>query len=289
MRIIEDLDRRSYSIAVTPAAFARTSLPHAQFVGHYYANPGYSIERDMLDSYLLLYTLNGRGCLRYGNSVSKLEKGTAFLIDCNAYHLYYTDSPAIWEFVYLHFAGNTSEDYANHFMKLGGPAVEVGEGEFRDKIMAIRDLQSHMDERTDLLTARLIVDLLTALLLAAMGREKHEPDYIGRIKRDLEHRLEEGVSLDELAKKHALSKYHLSREFKKHTGYSPYEYLVNLRMKRAKQLLRYSDASVEEITRQVGFSSSTHFIHMFRTREQTTPLQFRKTWQGKAAKDSNIH
>ena len=73
-----------------------------------------------------------------------------------------------------------------------------------------------------------------------------------------------------------MSKYHLSRIFKKYTGFSPYEYLLNERLTQGKTLLQNTRLSVEEIAQRVGFNSASHFIRMFRKYEGLTPLQFRK-------------
>ena len=72
-----------------------------------------------------------------------------------------------------------------------------------------------------------------------------------------------------------MSKYHLSRIFKKYTGFSPYEYLLNERLTQENPL-QNTRLSVEEIAQRVGFNSASHFIRMFRKYEGLTPLQFRK-------------
>jgi AraC-like DNA-binding protein len=52
-----------------------------------------------------------------------------------------------------------------------------------------------------------------------------------------------------------------------------------LRLNYAKELLRYSTETVNNITFLCGFNQVSHFISLFKDREGITPLQYRKEWQ----------
>ena len=73
-----------------------------------------------------------------------------------------------------------------------------------------------------------------------------------------------------------MSRYHLSRLFQREMGFSPHEYLIETRLRAAKNQLSDSDASVEQIAINCGFSCSSNFIRAFRQNMGMTPLQFRK-------------
>lgn len=83
-------------------------------------------------------------------------------------------------------------------------------------------------------------------------------------------------SIQELADKFCISPSHLSRTFKAHSGYSPVEYLLNIRLYRAQQLLIYSDLNINEISAQIGFKDTNNFIRQFSKRFKLSPLKFRK-------------
>ncbi|TXK68224.1 helix-turn-helix transcriptional regulator [Paenibacillus sp. N3.4] len=87
------------------------------------------------------------------------------------------------------------------------------------------------------------------------------------------------MSLDQLADEHAVSKFHLAKRFKQYTGYSPHEFLIQIRMTHAKEWLKYSDLPISEITARVGIDNTSHFINLFKDRFTQTPLAFRKKWQ----------
>jgi len=105
------------------------------------------------------------------------------------------------------------------------------------------------------------------------------PDYIRETLNIMEKRYAEKLTLDALAGHAAVSKYHLAKKFKDCTGYSPGDYLITMRITRAKELLQYSDLPVADVAERVGFDNASHFIQMFKRRTGQTPLAFRRMWR----------
>ena len=64
--------------------------------------------------------------------------------------------------------------------------------------------------------------------------------------------------------------------FKKHTGFSPYDYQLNIRINHARLLLKNSSISVKEISQSSGFESQQQFSKTFKKKSGQTPVQFRK-------------
>jgi len=87
------------------------------------------------------------------------------------------------------------------------------------------------------------------------------------------------ISLEDMAAAACSSKYHFCRNFKKITGYGPYEYLVKYRINKAKSLLKETDIPVGEIAESVGFESTSNFIQTFKKLEGLTPLKYRNYWK----------
>jgi AraC family transcriptional regulator len=99
-----------------------------------------------------------------------------------------------------------------------------------------------------------------------------------RIRRAVElmhARLEDELSIEELAGAAYLSPFHFARLFKKLTGASPHAYLAALRHARAQKLLAETDLSITEISARVGYSSPSHFTRAFRQATGLTPRAFR--------------
>jgi len=95
---------------------------------------------------------------------------------------------------------------------------------------------------------------------------------------DLMHaRLDEDISLDELAAEAQLSSFHFSRMFKQNFGVPPRVYLTRLRLEKACELLEHTDLSVTEIALEVGYSSNPVLARMFSKHMGMSPSEYRKS------------
>lgn len=83
-------------------------------------------------------------------------------------------------------------------------------------------------------------------------------------------------TLDELAKTFFVSKATLIYNFKKYTNCSLIDFLLNLRLTKAKELLLNTKKSLNEISELCGFSSSNYFGLIFKRKENLSPAHYRK-------------
>ena len=97
------------------------------------------------------------------------------------------------------------------------------------------------------------------------------------VKQYLDDNIDSTVSLDDLAEISHISKYHLSRLFKKHYGISPIQYHTNIRIDHAKYLLLYSNMTVSEISERCGFSCIHTFTRAFKNKEGFSPTKYKQT------------
>ncbi|MEM5437744.1 GlxA family transcriptional regulator [Paraburkholderia diazotrophica] len=84
------------------------------------------------------------------------------------------------------------------------------------------------------------------------------------VVRLMEANIEEPLSLEELARLVQLSQRHLQRMFKVYLNVSPTHYYLSLRLRRARDLLRTTDASIARVTAVCGFHSPCHFSKAYR-------------------------
>jgi len=87
------------------------------------------------------------------------------------------------------------------------------------------------------------------------------------------------LSLAELAAVAGMSTFHFAREFKRAAGSTPHQYLMKLRIERAKELLAKSEMSLVDVGCQSGFSHQSHFSRLFRKLTGTTPQSYRLMFQ----------
>ena len=81
------------------------------------------------------------------------------------------------------------------------------------------------------------------------------------------------VNLDKIAGKALVSKFHFIRLFKKYYGRTPNQYLQEVRIEKAKLLLR-KGRSIDEVCTAIGFTSKTSFISLFKKMTGTTPFVY---------------
>ncbi len=86
-----------------------------------------------------------------------------------------------------------------------------------------------------------------------------------------------------ICEKFSCSKSYLSHAFKKHTGKSFREYLTDIRLHSARQLLEHSSLSVTQISFSVGFNDSNYFSGVFKQKEGMSPLKYRKDFFSRQA------
>ena len=75
-----------------------------------------------------------------------------------------------------------------------------------------------------------------------------------------------------------INKFYLSKIFKETYGTTINNYLISKRITRAKQLLHFTDMTVDEIGVAVGMADANYFSRMFRKVEGISPREYRKQW-----------
>jgi AraC family transcriptional regulator len=101
-------------------------------------------------------------------------------------------------------------------------------------------------------------------------------DYrLRRVLEFMEHNFTENLTLEQLAKEAAISRFHFVRLFKKHCGATPHQYLVRIRMNAVAALLENSDLGVQEIASRCGYANFTNFYTAFRKFFESTPSEYR--------------
>lgn len=91
--------------------------------------------------------------------------------------------------------------------------------------------------------------------------------------------LDGDLKLADLAAFAGLSPFHFSHQFKQAMGMAPYQYVLQQRIERAKQLLKQTNHPIVEIALLCGFNSHSHLSKQFRQATGTTPSAYRATVQ----------
>jgi len=102
------------------------------------------------------------------------------------------------------------------------------------------------------------------------------PRILRRIRDRIEAELDTELSLASLAKESGYSRAHFLRMFRAATGLTPHQYVLEMRLSTAQQLLRQSKISLVDVALKCGFSSQTHMNDVFRKQLGVTPQEYRR-------------
>lgn len=127
-----------------------------------------------------------------------------------------------------------------------------------------------------------------ARMVAEAKSEKSATNYTEQCKDYIYKNYHHKIHLEDVAQAIGISQGHLSRVFHADTGMSIQEYIQKFRVERAANLLKYSEASLSEISDYVCFHSQSHFGSVFKRYMQMTPKQYRDKYKEKEFRSGNI-
>ncbi len=279
---------KSTSITTNYTPSVIKNFLHVQKVGVKYCGADYCIKNRYMDSALIVYIKEGKGTLEYDGKTYELEKGNMFVINCNVEHSYYANNDEPFVLIYMHYAppqiGIKAEIYTSLFLKENEPVV-TDEKCIENILNYISTIMNELENETSVsyLTCSTIIYNIVVELLKVNeynNRTKDKaimPVYVLETKKYIENNYTKTLNVEALAEKVSFSSYHLIREFKKHVGYTPYEYLLICKFAESKNLLINTNININEIAEKLNFSSTSHFISAFTRREKMSPLKFRQS------------
>ena len=109
-----------------------------------------------------------------------------------------------------------------------------------------------------------------------LNRGRHASKLSLDVANYVRHHLSEPISVERMAEAFFLSRPHLSAKFKRETGTTLTDFILNEKTEEAKRLLRYSDKSQAAISSYLGFSSQAHFARTFKKYAGMTPNEYRE-------------
>lgn len=275
---------KSNRIIYTPSNFAKTNLLHLQETGELQAQKPHTSSRDNLLSYLFFIVLDGSGSLIYDGTEYHLTAGDCIFIDCKKSYSH-RSSEELWTLRWIHFYGPNMNGIYEKYAERGGSPVFRPENPrpFRENLEQLFDIANSTDYVRDMRISEKITSLLT--LLMAESWHPESKTHIGSKKQSLQHvkdyldqHYQEKITLDNLADMFFINKFYLTRIFKEQFGVSVNNYLAQVRITHAKQLLRFSDLTIEQIGRECGIDEPAYFARVFKKVEGVAPGEYRRRW-----------
>lgn len=235
----------------------------------------------ILDGYYVVFITKGQGVFESGRTPSGIvTEGTCFFLFPGVWHRYKPEVKIGWEEYWIGFKGSYADELMRKgFFTAGQPFVEAGMNEpllmlFQKILETVRLAPSGYHQ----VIAGMALQLLGWLHSIREHRSNTgDPagQLIGKAKFLLRESLENSVNMEQVARTLPMGYSKFRKTFKQLTGQSPHQYLLNLRLEKAKELLASTHLTVNEIAFQTGFDSVFYFSKLFKKKNGVSPLQYR--------------
>ncbi len=118
--------------------------------------------------------------------------------------------------------------------------------------------------------------IMSACRNVVSKREERSGDIIRTAKKYIEDHFDKDISLDDVSRVVNISPYYFSKVFKEESGLNFIEYLTNIRIDKAKELLENSNLSIKEICVSCGYTDPNYFSRSFKKNVGVTPTEYKE-------------
>lgn len=254
--------------------------------------PGHFFGPAVRTHYLIHFIRSGKGRYMRGNSEYALKKGDAFLILPGETTKYMADEEAPWEYTWIAFDGPDAGTLLRHCgftdsqVVYRAPDEEsaqrlltqtiVFEDSFHENSQNLLEILGNFY----LLFSCMYQEQLPAHLLPESGNAAQtgslQEIYFRQAVEYLEHNFSYPVKIEQLARQVGVSRTYLYKIFISHSGKSVQQYLLDLRLEAAMDMLKKTRRDITEIAYSCGFTDSPSFCRQFKKTTGRTPLQYRR-------------
>jgi len=247
-------------------------------VGSQKCPPHYSFGPIIRENYVLHYILEGSGTLFLNNREYKISSKQAFITPPKLPAYYIADEEHPWNYIWLHFNG----EKAFEMLKTAGITTQnpVFVPEKPDAMLetCITEILTHNENEFFCIGTlyRLFHHMISSTSKKPESDEqlanlKYVKDTINYITK----KFHDPIKVADIAEYCGLDRSYLSKIFKQATNYSPQEYLIYYRMKKAKQYLSDPSFSIQHVAYAVGYPDPFAFSKTFKKNTGLSPKEYR--------------
>ncbi len=236
----------------------------------------------IINEYQILYIAEGRGTLTTASAGKySISEGDIFLIFPGEWHTYSPDSETGWKEYWIGFKGiNIDSRVSAGFFSKHTPIYRIGYNDtlislFKEAIQVAKKQEKHFQQ---LLAG--IVNYMLGLAFSIDSNKKLKNsmnlELVNRARAFMQENIESNIEIPEVAEHLNISYSSFRHIFKQYTGIAPSQYYLNLKIQRAKDMLKSSTASIKEISYILHFDTPEYFTKLFKKKTGLTPSQFRE-------------
>lgn len=229
--------------------------------GYEYCEPCHSFGPAVRDHWLLHYVVSGGGTFKIDEKTYHIKAGDMFTIPPYIETYYEADSVTPWHYIWVGFTCDGELP-----LELP-PRIHLPEA--KSIFLKMQKCGEKETGRSAYLAARLW-DLMATLL----ERNKSQVDYLEKALSCMHSEYMNGITVSDVAARLNLDRSYFSSYFKKKTGVSPQEYLLNLRLENAAQLMTEQGETPTTAANSVGYSDIYNFSRMFKRKCGLSPRAY---------------
>ena len=250
-------------------------LPFSEaMIGETLPLSSYAIYRPQKGSVTVVeYIISGEGEIMINGEWHKAGAGDIYILAPGEEHRYRSNPKNPWHKLWI----NYSSDYMQSFISAYGVKTGVykcaGAQEFFSEIFELSDSNLPESEICYLIAEKLHSVIAEVSREARCGVKENE------LRAAISRYIYKKLNLDAVADELHMSKSGLIRSFRRECGVTPYEYLLSLKIKSAKSLLRDTELPVYEIAERLAISDEHYFSAVFKKRTGIRPGAYRKKYR----------
>lgn len=234
-----------------------------------------------LNEYHLVFVMEGEGFLKTKTMpLTKVTKGDVFLINPGEWHTYYPNPETGWKEYWIGFEGSQFDTVVKAMHKRHEATVSnMGlnatiEGVILNMIQVSHDLKDGY--QVYLISAILHIFGILHYKMTNLN-ESVNPiiEKINTAREIIRNDIKAEISPEQVAERLNISYSLFRRVFKGYSGYSPVQYQMEARLKRAEELLTTTNLPISMIASELGFTDTAQFSTFFKKRQNITARDYR--------------
>lgn len=256
---------------------AHTPYPPQNHPTRYLFSPQ---EGRLLDEFQLIYISRGKGFFTSKScEETEIKAGDFFLLFPGEWHNYRPSQDTGWDEYWIGFSGiNMDNRVQNNFFNKAGPIFDAG---LSDEIVSMYKHAIEVAKAQETGFQQMLAGIVNYLLGLTYAKnrlntfENLQVNQINKAKIIMLDFYMNDIKLENVARQVNMSYSWFRRVFRQYTGFSPSQYLQELRLQKSKELLTNTSKPIKEIAYDVGFENADYFCTAFRKKTNSTPLQYR--------------
>jgi len=230
--------------------------------------------------YILIYCIEGGGYVYLNGVPYELYPNTYFIIPKNTPHRYHSNQNNPWSIYWVHFMGDLSEKIYRRSLENEQPFIHpIPYDENRIKLFEqIYSIVEHgqNEKEMEIMNFNLLHFISSLIYYKEANPAVYNTDSVSNSILYMKQHLHEKFGIEELSAQQHISVSHYSRSFKQKTGSSPINYFNQLKIQKACQYLYFTDRSIKEICKELGFDDQYYFSRLFKNVTGSSPSQYKK-------------